>query len=249
MARLLALFVLVIALGPVQATLAIRGGQPDGNNHPYVALVTDFATNTCSGVAISPSIFLTAAHCFATSGQNVWMTFDPDGFFGMSPAFRRGQWYPDPAYCLECGHGLAEFDTHDLAVVVLRNPLTLPRYAQLPALGAVDTLPNKAALTVVGYGMLDRPKDAQGEAQGFRRYYATTELSPSQDVNHEEFIKISANEGQDRGGSCFGDSGGPILLGDTVMAVVSYGTNQNCAGLSYGYRLDTPAAQSFIGGF
>ncbi|MDH3295685.1 MAG: trypsin-like serine protease [Acidimicrobiia bacterium] len=40
------------------------------------------------------------------------------------------------------------------------------------------------------------------------------------------------------GGTCFGDSGGPILSGDTIVAVVSFGLNGNCAGVGGVYRID-----------
>jgi secreted trypsin-like serine protease len=42
------------------------------------------------------------------------------------------------------------------------------------------------------------------------------------------------------GGTCFGDSGGPIFLADTnvVAAVSSFGLNGNCAGSGGGYRVD-----------
>src|SRR5262249_11661026 len=40
-----------------------------------------------------------------------------------------------------------------------------------------------------------------------------------------EFIKLSANPSQGTGGACFGDSGGPDLLGDTILAVNSFVTN------------------------
>ncbi len=40
------------------------------------------------------------------------------------------------------------------------------------------------------------------------------------------------------GGTCFGDSGGPILHDDTLVAVTSFGLNQNCAGIGGAYRID-----------
>jgi len=50
------------------------------------------------------------------------------------------------------------------------------------------------------------------------------------------------------GGVCFGDSGGPRLLGNVVVAVTSTG-NKNCTGQSISYRLDTPGARAFLSAF
>ena len=51
------------------------------------------------------------------------------------------------------------------------------------------------------------------------------------------------------GGSCFGDSGGPVFVNNTnqVIAVVSYGPSQTCHGADYSWRVDTVAAYEFIG--
>ncbi len=58
---------------------AITYGQPDGNKHPNVgALVGTFDGQTypyCSGTLISPTVFLTAAHCDIGTEQ-VYVTFD-----------------------------------------------------------------------------------------------------------------------------------------------------------------------------
>ena len=52
-------------------------------------------------------------------------------------------------------------------------------------------------------------------------------------------------------GTCFGDSGGPDLLGesDTVLAVNSYVTNYNCAGVGYSSRVDIPEVLDWIYSF
>lgn len=59
--------------------LAITYGQPDGNRHPNVgALVGTFDGQTytyCSGTLISPTVFLTAAHCNVGT-TTVSVTFD-----------------------------------------------------------------------------------------------------------------------------------------------------------------------------
>jgi hypothetical protein len=89
---------------------------------------------------------------------------------------------------------------------------------------------------IVGYGV-------QGFVQGggprqelffLTRYFAPTQLVQSNNVSSTEFIKLSANPSQGSGGICFGDSGGPDLLGgtNTVLAVNSYVTNGNCSGVT-----------------
>jgi hypothetical protein len=47
---------------------------------------------------------------------------------------------------------------------------------------------------------------------------------------------------------CFGDSGGPDLLGgsNTVLGINSSVSNDVCTGLAYSYRVDTPRALAWI---
>jgi hypothetical protein len=49
-------------------------------------------------------------------------------------------------------------------------------------------------------------------------------------------------------GPCLGDSGGPMLAGDTVLALTSAGS-KDCTGKAEGYRLDTASARAFLSGF
>jgi secreted trypsin-like serine protease len=53
------------------------------------------------------------------------------------------------------------------------------------------------------------------------------------------------------GGTCFGDSGGPLFLNDTltIVAVTSFGLNGNCAGTGGGYRIDQPDDLAWISSF
>src|SRR5215212_9939510 len=72
---------LLLIAAPVQA---ITYGEPDGAGHPYVGGLV--ATNPspvdtwlyCSGTLISPTVFLTAAHCIEEGTALVTVTFDPD---------------------------------------------------------------------------------------------------------------------------------------------------------------------------
>jgi hypothetical protein len=49
-------------------------------------------------------------------------------------------------------------------------------------------------------------------------------------------------------GICYGDSGGPVFLGDTdvVVGINSYVNSSKCTGNAYAYRLDTAESLDFL---
>jgi hypothetical protein len=226
---------------------AITNGQPDGNDHPYIGMAIGPATGggfwVCSAAAITPTVVVTAAHCF--EGPDVLVSFAEEPLLGGLAAFLPGTWTPHPDFCIGCSGGLPGFDTHDVAVIVMDDPLTLGSYAALPTAGIVDTLSNKTAVDSVGYGVqFDQGGGPRYPEDGaFTRYYAPTQLVASKHVHSNEYIKLTANPAMGKGGTCFGDSGGPNLLGGTniIIAVNSYVPNGNCAGVTYSNRIDTYA--------
>jgi hypothetical protein len=81
--------------------------------------------------------------------------------------------------------------------------------------------------------------------------FAPGEIVSGNFTHSDEFIRFSLNAGGGKGGTCFGDSGGPDLLGgtDTVLAVNSYVTNWNCSGVGYSQRVDIPEVLEWITSF
>lgn len=229
---------LLLTAAPSQAVI---GGQPDGDGHPYVGLMWNLNTGTiCSGALISPTLYVTAAHCFRGSGDFAVVTVDRQA--SPSSAFVPGFATVDPEFCVGCGPGLPGFDSHDVAYIRLLFPIFAERYASLAEVGLSDRL-GRAKLTVVGYGVQGFQPVEGGlmPYSNFERTAGTVDLIPSRHSWRDEFLRISSSTTA----VCYGDSGGPVLLGDTIVAINSY-TTQYCAGVAYAYRMDTPAAHGFV---
>ena len=257
----------VMSLFAVQAQ-AITNGEPDHGRHPYVGLMVADAEIDgevqpawrCSGSLLSPTVFLTAGHCTdGATAVRVWFAEDVQS--NTEYPFSGATSYegtPDthPGYCTApCGPGLPGFAHRDVGIVVLREPVppsVVSQYAALPAAGLVDTLPGQADVTLVGYGVQERVRGGGPPVwAGLRvRLMAPARLVSGQFTHSDEFIRVTASPGQG-GGTCFGDSGGPILNDDanTVVAVTSYGTNINCAGVGYAARIDLADVLAWIRSF
>ena len=54
-----------------------------------------------------------------------------------------------------------------------------------------------------------------------------------------------------RGGTCFGDSGGPVFLNDTnqIVGITSFGMSGTCKGEDWAYRADIDDTHEFVDGF
>jgi hypothetical protein len=265
------LVVLALALASVGTVMAITNGEPDGDGHPYVGLlvfdvyvpdVGNVPAWRCSGALIDPYVVLTAGHCTdGAAAARIWfdevVQGNPEYPFGGATSVE-GTPYTNPKFQSDenpygGGNGLPAFSYRDVGIVVLDEPVFMAEMAELPEAGLVDTLKNKTDVDIVGYGVQEMVHGGGPPYwTGLRvRLYALSELVSGKFVHSDEFMRLSLNPGGGTGGTCFGDSGGPDLLSDTdtVLAVNSYVTNYNCAGVGYSSRVDIPEVLDWINSF
>ena len=264
----IAALVLVALLSVVSVANAITWGEPDGEAHPYVGIVYFELPSgfwRCSGTLMSSTVVLTAGHCteeFGVSNWNTWVSFEPEITFppglDSDDAFRdylnanfiSGQAVAHPLY-----DDYSEWpNTYDIGVVVLDEDVQLSEYGALPPEGLLDTLvrgQNRKArgFTAVGYGMQGYiPPYFQADTTRHQGQVSLIEVNSAFNGDrHSAKFTNSPGKGNGSGGTCFGDSGGPLFHGDSnvVGAIVSWGITP-CIGVDYQFRVDTPIALDFL---
>ena len=237
---------------PIQAIL---GGELDGDRYPEVGalVLTSDRTLMCSGVLISPTVFVSAGHCVffwveegGLAHGDYGVTFD-NQVTATSPivlatAYKHPDW--------EIVEPLTETFTinNDVGVFVLDQPVRNITPARLPERNILDQLNRKGNLTdqrfdLVGYGCADTfdPCDGSGTRrvanQGF------LELMPDRD-----HLRLDGNPGS----SWFFDSGGPHYFAGThiIASITSGGSGSTPSDIiDETTRLDTPSALRFIRAF
>jgi secreted trypsin-like serine protease len=262
LALLLAVLAGLVVAAPASS---VQYGEPDVNNqYPYVGLMVAYDEDwnplwRCSGSLIENDLFLTAAHCVEEPAANIAIWFDYDVTALKHPA------YPDPddadAIGVPYTHpgwtgALTIPNTSDVGVVEITKiqdrksyPTT---YGQLAPVGYLDTLATKRGqqditFTVVGYGLqLVKPRESRERIRMIGTVHLVNLNSALTDGWN---LHYSSNPGKGHGGSggtCFGDSGGPVIHDGYIVGVNSFVLNLNCKGSAFAYRVDTDYAQDFI---
>lgn len=266
LAVLSVIMILSIAVSPVGA---VTDGELDGEGHPYVVLllmeVGGRPAFRCSGTLLSATVLLTAGHCTNNfpgspyTGMRVFTESDVEAGIGTTNNYpfagpnsvEAVSWAAHPLY------ETAPFYFHDVGVVILEEPgVVLEEYGELPAVNQFDLFKpkrgQKITFTSVGYGLQQSfPTPASFLASNTRtRYVSYPKLIQINGGIVGNFSMLLSNN-HHTGGTCFGDSGGPNLLGDSnvVAGITSFGLNGNCAGTGGVFRTDRQDVLEFVNSY
>lgn len=276
MRRLIVLLTSIVVLmaGSLAPAAAITGNFVEDFEHPYVGLIVFYDdegefSHRCSGSLLTPFVFLTAGHCTggATTArvyfqQDAGANFDPAT--GVDPITGYPEDCAPGTLGVVCAtsdelfnfgfDGFASFpDTKDAGLVILDQPIALSEYGALAAAGTLDGLATKrgrqaTTFTASGYGLT---KSNPVNVTSFRiRLMAEAKLTNLGNALTDGFNLQTNGNGSGRGGTCSGDSGGPVFYGNfpsnLIVAVTSFGLNAWCRGVDFSYRTDQTQVLDWI---
>jgi hypothetical protein len=231
----------------------------------------------CSGSLLEDQVtFLTAGHCADTAegAASARVYFQQDAGANFDPATGVDPITGYPETCapgtlgVTCAtsdelynFGFANFagfpNIRDVGLVILDQPITLSEYGQLPTAGTLDSLATARGtkdtiFTVSGYGLtLSTNPNSPNPNISFReRLMAQSTLVNLNSSLNDGFNLQTQGNGNGRGGTCSGDSGGPVFLGgpssNLIVAVTSFGLNSLCRGTDFAYRIDRQEVLDWI---
>jgi hypothetical protein len=218
-----------ITLLTTPARAIVGGGEAPPEGPLRAAVIVVGQNGTCTGVALSRNLVLTAAHCVPAGGDYKLLEFDAarqPTLTAFAAIARHPEFDPDAA----ARHRV----TADVALARIARSLSITPASLAPAGGAPIAVGER--IVIAGYGVAT-PGD--GKSAGTLR---TAILVVTGQPGSLQFRLVDpATKGERAGlGACTGDSGGPVFrdVGGTprIAGLVSWSTgaklSDGCGGLT-----------------
>jgi secreted trypsin-like serine protease len=255
------------------AASAITGNFVRDFEHPFVGLAVFYVngefSQRCSGSLITPTVFLTAGHCVeGADSARIYFQQDAGAHYDPDTQIDPVSGYPEACagatLGVTCATSVALYNygfpspfpnRKDVGLVILAQPIQLTEYGKLAAAGSLDVLATRRGqqsltFTVSGYGLTYTNPHV---TVSFReRLMASTQLVNLRSALTGGFnLQTSNNRRPGTGGTCFGDSGGPVFYGGStsniIVGVTSFGLSQwVCQGADFAYRTDQADVLNWI---
>ena len=214
------------ALWPAAAGAVIGGRDEGGTLARRSVMVLDSRGGVCSGIVVARDAVLTAAHCVTGATEQRVHFRDGDGQpVLIQPAAR----------AVHPGYDAAAIERRrrSIDLALLRLPGPLPARFETASLSATAA-PRDERVTLGGFGVL---REGDWRSTGTFR---TASLGVVEPYGPSRILLWAQDPDRAGAGACRGDSGGPILRGQAVVAVTTWATGArgtDCGAFTQGVLL------------
>ncbi|WP_223395219.1 S1 family peptidase [Nocardioides rotundus] len=252
---------------------ASTGGTVDSANQysavGMIAFYSDGGRYRCTATLVDSDTLLTAAHCTdgtdgATAVSFDWfiddappadlpVASDPEAGYTDAEIESAG-WLSGTAYTSPDYSDFTDMaNWNDYGVIELDEPVTGIEPMSIAPVGTLDAIPTsqlrKTLFRAVGYGTEVR-KAEEGPQKPTPMSYPMVRRyvdMPGQKLTPQILqTNGNPNDTAGTGGTCFGDSGGPLLLDGQIVGVTSFGYTSNCRYIDGYQRVDIQIAQDWL---
>ncbi|XP_067270917.1 granzyme B(G,H)-like [Pseudorasbora parva] len=197
----------------------VNGKEATAHSRPYMVSVQMHGQHYCGGLLISDEFVLTAAQCWY-SGDILTVVVGAHDLRESKPSerFEVKSYIPHPEYIPY---------KNDIMLLKLEKKVKLNNRVKLITLPKEgEDVKTDTACSVAGWGFLE----TNGTDTNLLMETDTTAKNPAE-CEHKwgsHFLPQQMICAHGSGGSCFGDTGGPLVCGKKAVGVTSYVSGYGC---------------------
>lgn len=199
------------------ARASVVGGSPAGYGYPFMAYVLNEEggdEGACSGTLVASNLVLTAAHCVVNEESGyVVEPEDMKILVGTPDYLSGGRWYTARSLYVDPSYRIGAL-WHDAGLIELPGPVPAPTIAL-----AESPVPARTGAWVIGWGLTeagdteDSPATTSELMIGHTVVQSGTYCARNAYPFYPASQLCSVDAPSFQSATCFGDSGGPMIVG------------------------------------